>query len=51
MIADGDAMGVAPEITEHRFGSSESGFGVHHPVQAEQFVHEGLEAGCVSEMR
>ena len=31
-VANGDPMGVAPEVAEHRFGTTEGGFGVDHPV-------------------
>lgn len=32
MVGDGDAMGVAAQITENLLGASEGRFCIHHPV-------------------
>jgi hypothetical protein len=37
MIRYGHAMGVATQILEHIFGSTERWFGVDHPVLSEQW--------------
>ena len=31
LVANGDLMGIAPEVAEHRFGTTEGGLGVDHP--------------------
>jgi len=36
VIGDGDAMGVAGEIAEHRMGTAEGWLGVDDPVLTEQ---------------
>ena len=43
MIADGDAMSVAAEITEDRLRAAEGGLGVDHPVLATEFLHKCCE--------
>jgi hypothetical protein len=43
MIADGDAMSVAAEITEDGPWAAEGGFGVNHPVLAPESLHKRRE--------
>jgi hypothetical protein len=43
VIGDGDAMGVAGEITEHMMGTPEGWLGVDDPVLTEQWAQEGAE--------
>jgi hypothetical protein len=43
VVGDGDAMGVAGEITQHMMGSAEGGLGVDDPVLTEQGTQEGAE--------
>ena len=38
VIGDGDAMGVAGEITDDMLGSAERWFGIDHPVVVKQGV-------------
>ena len=44
-VGDGDAVGVAPEITEHLLGSGKRGFGEDDPVGLGQRVDPGGEVG------
>ena len=37
MIGDGHAMGVAAEILQHIWGTTEGTFQVHHPVLSKQW--------------
>jgi hypothetical protein len=47
MVGDGDAMGVAAEITEDVMGTAERWFGIHHPVLTEQGTQESAEGFLV----
>jgi hypothetical protein len=40
MVANGNAMSVAAEITEDRLRAAEGGLGVDHPVLAAECLHE-----------
>lgn len=31
-VADSDAMGVAPQVVDHLFGTAKGAFGIHHPL-------------------
>lgn len=43
MVGNGDAMGIASQVTEHTLGSSERGFGINHPILSEEGSKEGSE--------
>ena len=43
MIGDGHAMGVAAEITQHLYGSTEGGLGIDDPIGAVQSADEFTE--------
>ena len=43
VIGDRHAVGVAAELTENVFGTTEGRFAVDHPVLPEQWVEEGRE--------
>ena len=51
MIGDGHAMGVAAEILEHVFGSTEGRLAVNHPMACERVVEPGGEDLGMSEPR
>ena len=42
MIADGHAMGIAPEVSQHRGRPAEGRLGVDDPVRLEERVDEGV---------
>src|SRR4029077_5411344 len=42
-VSDGDAVGVAGEISEHRLGSAERPLGIDHPLGPAQRCEEGGE--------
>ena len=42
-VGDGDAMGVAAEISQHLFGAAERWLGIDDPVDAPEFVEPGGE--------
>ena len=44
-VADGDAMGVAAEITQHLLGAGEGVLGVNHPGLGMQAIEQDREAG------
>ena len=50
MIGDGDAMGVAAEITQHLLGAAEGGFGIDDPVLPKQRSQECGEAVWVRQV-
>jgi len=35
VVGDGDAMGIASQITQHMMGTAEGGLGIDDPVLAE----------------
>ena len=43
VVGDGDAMGIAGEITQHMVGTAEGWLGVDDPVLTEQWAQEGAE--------
>ena len=43
VVGDGDAMGVAGEITQHMMGTAEGGLGVDDPVLTKQGAQEGAK--------
>ena len=49
VVGDGDAMGVAGQIVEDMFGSSEGPLGVDHPVLTEQRPQESMEGLLLAE--
>jgi len=51
MIGDGHPMGIARQISEHRFGSGKGLLGVNEPVGFRQRRKVLAEGGDVSEMR
>ena len=44
VIGNGDTMGIAAEIAENMFWTTEGRFAVDHPVPAEQWAEEGGES-------
>ena len=50
MIADRDAMRVAPEIAEHGCRPTEGGLRVHDPVGLEERVDEGVPLSRVPQV-
>ena len=49
-VGDGDAMGVAGQISQYRFGSGEGPFAVDVPSDLAQRRQEGGEGGALGEM-
>jgi len=47
VVGDGDAMGIAGEITKHMMRSSEGWLGIDDPVLTEQGAQEGAECFLV----
>jgi hypothetical protein len=45
VIADRDAMGIAPEIPEHGRGSAKGRLGVDDPLRAKETVDKGAPGG------
>ena len=43
LVANGDPMGIAPEVAEHRFGTAEGGLGVDHPALGSELGEEHAE--------
>jgi len=48
MVGDGNAMGVAGQVVENMFGTSEGWLGVDHPVFAEEESQERAESAGLS---
>jgi hypothetical protein len=44
VIADGNAMGVAADVTKHLRGSAKCGLRIDHPVFVKKRVDEGVES-------
>jgi hypothetical protein len=51
VIADRDAMRIAPEISQDGGRSPEGGLGVHDPVRLEESVDEDPPLGRVTQVR
>src|SRR3974377_1010529 len=49
MVGDGHAMGVAAQILEHIFGTTEGRFRVDHPVLSEQQAQPGSKGFALGE--
>ena len=49
-VGDGDAMGVAGQISQYRLGSGEGPFAIDVPSDLAQRSQEGSEGGALSEM-
>jgi hypothetical protein len=49
VVGDGDAMGIASEVTQHMMRSAEGWLGVDDPVLTEQWTQEGAEGFLVFE--
>ena len=49
LVADGDPMGIAPEVSEHLRGTAEGGFGVDHPVLGPELGEECPEGRRLGE--
>ena len=43
MVGNGDAMGVASQITEHKLRATERRFGINDPILTEEGAEEGSE--------
>ena len=48
-VGDGDAVGVAGQISKYRLGAGEGLLGVDDPVGSAQRLEKGVEGGSVSE--
>ncbi len=48
-VGDGDAVGIAAELGEHRLWSGEGFLGVDHPLDPAQGFEKGVEGGSVGE--
>lgn len=44
-IGDGDAMGIAPEIGQHLFGSGKGRLGIDDPADTPRFFDHAVECG------
>jgi hypothetical protein len=51
LVADGDPMGIAPEVGEDLLGSAEGALGVDHPVLRPELCEEGAEGRGLAERR
>lgn len=47
-IADGDAVRVARQVSEHLGGTAEGALGIHVPLRPAGFAHEARERGAVA---